>query len=117
MGRKLKEDEWLSIFFWYEQYLNYDISKGFLSYKYYEISNGRQLNKYSLKLIKTKYKLYNSGMNIKSQTGKAPQKRQGFRSSKKKRYWTKKQTSQKNFKRNVKRTTWISHYWYFLWRN
>ncbi|WP_230588019.1 hypothetical protein [Metamycoplasma hominis] len=71
MGRQLREDEWLSIFFWYEQYLNHDISKGFLSYKYCEISNGRQLNKYSLKLIKTKYKLYNLGMNIKSQTGNA----------------------------------------------
>lgn len=74
MERQLREDEWLSIFFWYEQYLNHDISKNFLSYKYCEISNGRQLNKYSLKLIKTKYKLYNSGMNIKSQTGKAPKK-------------------------------------------
>ena len=67
----------ISIFFWYEQYLNHDISKGFLSYKYCEISNGRQLNKYSLKLIKAKYKLYNLGMNIKSQTGKAPKKGKG----------------------------------------
>ncbi|MGC7159227.1 hypothetical protein HU155_01490 [Metamycoplasma hominis] len=74
MGRQLREDEWLSIFFWYEQYLNHDISKGFLSYKYCEISNGRQLNKYSLKLIKIKYKLYNLGINIKSQTGKVSKK-------------------------------------------
>lgn len=77
MGRQLREDEWLSIFFWYEQYLNHDISKIFLSYKYCEISKGRQLNKYSLKLIKTKYKLYNLGMNIKSQTGKALKKGKG----------------------------------------
>ncbi|CAX37386.1 hypothetical protein DSL60_01485 [Metamycoplasma hominis] len=74
MGRQLREDEWLSIFFWYELYLNHDISKEFLSHKYCEISNGRQLNKYSLKLIKIKYKLYNLGINIKSQTGKVSKK-------------------------------------------
>lgn len=76
-GKTIKRRWMISIFFWYEQYLNHDISKGFLSYKYCEISNGRQLNKYSLKLIKAKYKLYNLGMNIKSQTGKAPKKGKG----------------------------------------
>ncbi|WP_224169979.1 hypothetical protein [Metamycoplasma hominis] len=73
-GKTIKRRWMISIFFWYKQYLNHDISKDFLSYKYCEISNGRQLNKYSLKLIKTKYKLYNLGMNIKSQTGNAPKK-------------------------------------------
>ncbi|MGC7153932.1 hypothetical protein [Metamycoplasma hominis] len=73
-GKTIKRRWMISIFFWYKQYLNHDISKGFLSYKYCEISNGRQLNKYSLKLIKAKYKLYNLGINIKSQTGNATKK-------------------------------------------
>ncbi|WP_230588794.1 hypothetical protein [Metamycoplasma hominis] len=43
-GKTIKR-RWMIInIFWYEQYLNHDISKDFLSYKYYEISNGRQLN-------------------------------------------------------------------------
>ncbi|WP_458032069.1 hypothetical protein ACQMB5_01415 [Metamycoplasma hominis] len=56
-------------------------------------------------------------MNIKSQTGKAPKKGKGSGRPRKRDIEQENKLRKKNFKRNVKRTTWISHYWYFLWRN
>ncbi|WP_237567360.1 hypothetical protein [Metamycoplasma hominis] len=52
-------------------------------------------------------------MNIKSQTGKAPKKSKGSGLLRKRDIEQENKLRKKNFKRNVKRTTWISHYWYF----
>ena len=75
MGRHLKKNEWLKVFNLYELYINYDITKKEFMSKYIRITK-KNINywKNALHLIKTKFNNYNLGMNIESQTGKAPKK-------------------------------------------
>ena len=75
MGRQLNKDEWLKVFNLYEQYNNYDITKKEFISKYIRITKKNITNWDNvLHLIKTKFNNYNLGMNIESQTGKAPKK-------------------------------------------
>ncbi|ASI54028.1 IS3 family transposase [Metamycoplasma hyosynoviae] len=74
MGRQLKKEEWYEIFKWYKQYLNYDISRNELIVKYISFTNKRNERKSIFRLIKNKFKKYNLGMSIESQTGKSPKK-------------------------------------------
>ena len=77
MGRHLKKNEWLKVFNLYELYINYDITKKEFMSKYIRITKKNiNYSKNVLHLIKTKFNNYNLGMNIESQTGKAPKKRQ-----------------------------------------
>lgn len=75
MGRQLNKDEWLKVFNLYEQYNNYDITRKEFIFKYIRITKKNITNWDNvLHLIKTKFNNYNLGMNIESQTGKAPKK-------------------------------------------
>lgn len=75
MGRQLNKYEWLKVFNLYEQYNNYDITKKEFISKYIRITKKNITNWDNvLHLIKTKFNNYNLGMNIESQTGKAPKK-------------------------------------------
>ena len=38
MGRHLKKDKWLEVFNLYEQYINYDITKKELMFKYIQMT-------------------------------------------------------------------------------
>lgn len=77
MGRQLKKEEWYKIFGWYKQYLNYDISRNELIFKYISFTNKNSEARWILRLIKNKFKKYNLGMKIESQTGKSPKKGKG----------------------------------------
>ena len=75
MGRHLKKDEWLEVFNLYEQYINYDITKKELMSKYIQMTKKNIIYwNTAFRLIKTKFNNYNLGMNIESQSGKAPKK-------------------------------------------
>ena len=75
MGRHLKKDEWLEVFNLYGQYINCDITKKELMSKYIQITKKNIIYwNTTFRLIKTKFNNYNLGMNIESQTGKAPKK-------------------------------------------
>ena len=75
MGRHLKKNEWLKVFNLYELYINYDITKKELMSKYIQMTKKNILYwNTAFRLIKTKFNNYNLGMNIESQTGKAPKK-------------------------------------------
>lgn len=73
MAKQIKKDQWLKIFKWYEKYINCDITRNQFISKYIKISK-KEANHKTIYLVRTKFNNYNLGMNIESQTGKAPKK-------------------------------------------
>lgn len=77
MGKHLNTEKWIEIFIFFKEYLDYKITKTEFKNEYFRISQRQIFDRETIRSIKNKFKKYNLGMSIESNTGKSPKKGKG----------------------------------------